>query len=198
MWLRVSALPLTLTCSAVCPPGEGANTEMHPVLSSCYGSIEVTITRGRLQRAGAAEPEPWGQGAPDVCKAGGTLQLVGRHLVQTWRIQARVPCCAWSSKNMRVERAGAGGGTPGKGASSMRAVCWADSWLSSEDTREHWKVFRRSDAKNSVALHQCRIKSQRQSFGWNRKAKLYCFVRQRRTQQALALKKCVSPPRRIG
>ena len=139
VWRRLSALPLTLTCSVVCPPGEGANTantEVHPVLSSCSGSAEVTVTWGRLHRAGAAEPESWGQGASDVCKTGGTLQVVGRHLVQTWRIQARVPCCAWSSKNMRIERAGAGGGTPRKQHlfnSSTRAVCWGDSWLSSKD-----------------------------------------------------------------
>ena len=136
---------------------------MHPVLSSCSGSTEVTVTWGRLHRAGAAEPESWGQGASGVCKTGGTLQVVGRHLVQTWKIQARVPCCVWSSKNMRIERAGAGGGTPRKqhlfneGSVLGWQLTFIQGWGNTEVSL-NTEVFRRSDAKNSISVHQCRIR----------------------------------------
>ena len=54
-----------------------------------------------------------------------------------------------------------------------------------------------SDAENSASLHQYQPESQRQSFGWSRKEWLYCFVRQRRTLWAAALKNPVSWPGKI-
>lgn len=55
-----------LTCSVVCPPGEGK----HPVLSSVSGSTEVTIL-GKAAQSRAAEPDPGDRGASDVCRQEG-------------------------------------------------------------------------------------------------------------------------------
>ena len=54
------------------------------------------------------------------------------------------------------------------------------------------------DVNISTSVHQCQIKSWRQSFGWSRKEYLYCFARQRETRQAPALETYVSQPREFG
>ena len=69
-------------------------------------------------------------------------------------------------------------------------IKWDNTW------RVLWTVID-TYAESSASVHQCWIKSRRQSFGWRRKEELYCFVRQRGTQQAPAWKNYVSPPGRM-
>ena len=64
------------------------------------------------------------------------------------------------------------------------SLTYVATWL------EKWN----SDAENSALVYWCSIKSQRQSFGWGREEWLYCFAKQRGTQEAHDLKNWVSQP----
>ena len=117
---------------------------------SSGGQMSIWCEQGRKDTAGDGEVscskvKHSGKGAP-LC-----LEL-GEHE-------------SWEDRGRALEEA-----RPGSSTSSMRAVCRAGSWPSFEDSGEHWRIFRRrSDAKNSASVHQCWIKSWRQSSGWNRK-----------------------------
>ena len=64
--------------------------------------------------------------------------------------------------------------------------------LQAKATQDHaWAIV----AENLASVHWCRIKSQRQSFGWSRKEELYCFARQRVPQWAHAPHKLCGPTR---